>query len=129
MALGRGPDLMFIKITLLILELSLVGIYGAFGFAKTFRTQKVKEQMPWAGNRSEHFIRFIGVSELTGALGILVVMLTDGLQWLAVLAAGGFTLIQILAIFTEHLPRKEYKVLPFNLMLLAFSTFMLAGYL
>lgn len=62
---------MFMKATLLVMELSLVGVYGAFGFLKTFRTQKVKEQMPWAGNRSEHFIRFIGVSELTGALGVL----------------------------------------------------------
>lgn len=120
---------MFMKITLLILEVSLIGIYGTFGFLKTFRTQKSKEQMPWARDRSESFIRFIGISELLGVSGILTVVFTSGFPWLAVLAAGGFTLIQILAIFTEHLPKKEYKILPFNLMLLSFSTFMLVSYL
>ncbi|MBL8063680.1 MAG: DoxX family protein [Anaerolineales bacterium] len=117
------------KITFIVFQLSLVGIYGAFGFLKTFRTQKAKEQMPWARNRSEFFIRFVGVSELVGALVILLAVLTGGFPWLTILAAAGFTLIQILAIFTEHLPKKEYKVLPFNVMLLSFSIFVLASYL
>jgi hypothetical protein len=117
------------EITLMVIELSLVGIYGAFGFLKTFRTQRVKEQMPWAKDRSARFIRFIGISELVGALIILLAMLTSYLPWLAICAAIGFSLIQILAIFTEHLPKKEYKVLPFNIMLLSFSVFALVSYL
>lgn len=120
---------MFMKITLLVFELSLIGIYGVFGFVKTFRTQSAKEKMPWARGRSERFIRFVGMAELLGALGILAVVLTNGFPWLAILAAGGLTLIQILAIFTEHLPKKEYKVLPFNLMLISFSIFLLVSYL
>jgi hypothetical protein len=119
---------MFMKITLWVFELSLVGIYGAFGFLKTFRTQKAREQMPWAKNRPERFVRFVGISELCGALGILMAVVTGRFPWLVILAAGGFTLIQILAIFTEHLPKKEYKVLPFNVMLLSFSIFVLASY-
>jgi hypothetical protein len=117
------------EITLMVIELSLVGIYGAFGFLKTFRTQRVKEQMPWARDRSERFIRFIGISELLGALIILLSVLTGYLAWLAILAAIGFSVIQILAIFTEHLPKKEYKLLPFNIMLLCFSVFTLVSYL
>jgi hypothetical protein len=120
---------MFMKITLLVFELSLVGIYGAFGFLKTFRTQKSKEQMPWARDRSERFIRFIGISELLGTLVILLAVLTGDFQWLAIVTTIGFSLIQILAIFTEHLPKKEYKVLPFNIMLLSFSIFVLVSYL
>jgi hypothetical protein len=58
------------KITLLVFELSLVGIYGAFGFLKTFRTQMAKEKMSWARNRSDRFICFIGLSELFGAPGM-----------------------------------------------------------
>ena len=46
------------EITLMVFELSLVGIYGAFGFLKTFRTQKAKEQMPWARDRSRAFHPF-----------------------------------------------------------------------
>lgn len=117
------------EITLVVIELSLVGIYGAFGFLKTFRAQRVKEQMPWAKDRSERFIRFVGVSELLGALLILIAMLTGSFAWLAIFAAIGFSLIQILAIVTEHLPKKEYKVLPFNIMLLSFSAFTLFSYL
>ena len=120
---------MFLKITLLVFELSLIGIYGAFGFVKTFLTRDAKEQMPWAKDRSERFIRFVGISELLGALGILAVVVTGGFPWLAILAAGGFTLIQLLVIFTEHLPKREYKVLPFNLMLLSFSVFTLVSHL
>ena len=117
------------EITLMVIELSLVGIYGAFGFLKTFRTQRVKEQMPWARDRSERFIRFMGMSELLGALVILLVVLTGDFSWLAISAAIGFSLIQTLAIFTEHLPKKEYKLLPFNIMLLSFSVFTLVSYL
>jgi hypothetical protein len=117
------------EIALMVIELSLVGIYGAFGFLKTFRTQRVKEQMPWAKDRSERFIRFIGISELVGALGILLAVLTANFPWLAIFAAIGFSLIQILAMFTEHLPKKEYKVLPLNIMLLSFSVFTLVSYL
>lgn len=119
---------MFMKITLMVFELSLVGIYGAFGFLKTFRTQKAKEQMPWARDRSPRFIRFVGISELLGALVILLAAITGDFLWLAIFAAIGFSLIQILAIFTEHLPKKEYKVLPFNIMLLSFSVLTLVGY-
>jgi hypothetical protein len=117
------------EITLMVIELSLVGIYGAFGLLKTFRTQWVKEQMPWARDRSERFIRFVGISELLGALIILLSVLTGYLAWLAIFAAIGFSVIQILAIFTEHLPKKEYKLLPFNIMLLCFSVFTLVSYL
>lgn len=113
----------------MVIEFSLVGIYSAFGFLKTFRTKRVKEQMPWARKRSERFIRFIGISELVGGLVILLATLTGNFAWLAIFAAIGFSLIQILAIFTEHLPKKEYKVLPFNIMLLSFSVFTLYSYL
>jgi hypothetical protein len=35
--------------------------------------------------------------------------------------------IQLLAIFTEHLPKKEYNVLPINIVLLALSALVLLG--
>jgi hypothetical protein len=36
-------------------------------------------------------------------------------------------MIQLLAIFNEHLPKKEYNVLPVNILLLALSTFVVFG--
>ena len=62
--------------------------------------------MAWAKDRSENFIRFVGIAELLGAIGIVLPMLTGILPWLTPLAAIGLTLIQLFAIFTEHLPKK-----------------------
>ena len=44
-------------------------------------------------------------------------MLTSVLPWLTPLAAIGLTLVQLLAIFAEHIPNKEFKSLPMNLVL------------
>jgi hypothetical protein len=42
-------------------------------------------------------------------------------------AAIGLTLVQGFAIFTEHLPKKEYKFLPLNLYFAAMSIFVIIG--
>jgi uncharacterized membrane protein YphA (DoxX/SURF4 family) len=49
------------------------------------------------------------------------------MPWLTPLAAIGLALIQILAIFTEHLPKKEYNVIPVNVVLLALALFVVIG--
>jgi len=33
----------------------------------------------------------------------------------------------LLAIFTEHLPKKEYNIIPMNIVLLALSVFIIVG--
>jgi uncharacterized membrane protein YphA (DoxX/SURF4 family) len=83
--------------------------------------------MPWAKDRTVNFVRFMGVIELLGVLGMLLPMLTGILPWLTPVAAIGLVLIQVLAILTEHLPKKEYKGLPMNLILLALSLFVAIG--
>ena len=83
--------------------------------------------MSWAKNRSDGFVRFVGTSELLGALGLILPLLTGVLPWLTPIAAIGLALIQLLAIFTEHLPKKEYNILPINSLLLALSIFVLVG--
>lgn len=116
-----------LNIGLWIVQASLLGIYGSYGVYKTFFTSRAKEKMPWAKNRSENFIRIVGIAELLGALGVVLPMLTGVLVWLTPLAAIGLTLVQISAIFTEHLPKKEYKLLPLNLYFMAMSIFVLIG--
>lgn len=97
------------------------------GVMKTFQTAKAKEQFPWAKNRSDGFVRFVGISELLGALGLILPLVTGIVPWLTVLAAIGLTLIQLLAIFTKHLPKKEYNILPVNFTLLALAVFVIIG--
>jgi uncharacterized membrane protein YphA (DoxX/SURF4 family) len=114
-------------IALWIAQVLLLALYGMAGAMKTFQVAKVREQMSWAKNRSDAFIRFVGISELLGALGMLLPILTGILPWLTPLAAIGLGVIQLLAIFSEHLPKKEYNVIPVNVILLALSVFILVG--
>jgi uncharacterized membrane protein YphA (DoxX/SURF4 family) len=58
---------------------------------------------------------------------MLLPMLTGILPWLTPVAALGLVLVQVLAIFTEHTPNKEYKALPFNLVLLLLAAFVAYG--
>jgi uncharacterized membrane protein YphA (DoxX/SURF4 family) len=115
------------NIALWIVQVLLALLYAMSGILKTFQTAKAKQQFPWAKNRSDEFVRFVGTSELLGALGLILPLVTGILPWLTVLAAVGLTLIQLLAIFTEHLPKREYNVIPMNLVLLALSMFVVIG--
>jgi hypothetical protein len=115
------------NIVLWIVQGLLAVMYLMAGLIKTFRTSKAKEQFPWAKNRSDSFVRFVGTSEMLGALGLILPMLTSILPWLTLLAATGLSLIQVLAITTEHLPKREYQVLPMNVVLLALSMFVVFG--
>jgi len=116
-----------LNIALWIAQIFLAAMYGMAGGMKTFRTAKTKEQFPWAKNRSEGFVRFVGISELLGALGLILPIITGLMPWLTILAAAGLILIQLLAIFTEHLPKKEYNVIPINVLLIAISAFIVFG--
>jgi hypothetical protein len=116
-----------LNIGLWIAQVSLLGIYGAYGVYKTFFTEKAKEKMNWTNGRSDNFIRFVGIAELLGAIGVVLPMVTGTLPWVTVLAAVGLTLVQGFAIFTEHLPKKEYKFLPLNLYFTAMSIFVIIG--
>ena len=115
------------NIALWVAQILLLGMYGMAGAMKTFQTAKAKEMLPWAKDRSDTFVRFVGISELLGALGLILPLLTGILAWLTPTAAIGLTVIQILAIFTEHLPKKEYQVIPMNIVLLALSIFVIVG--
>lgn len=116
-----------LNIGLWIVQVSLLGIYGFYGVYKTFFTAKAKEKMTWTHGRSDNFIRFVGIVEMLGALGVVLPMVMSILPFITMLAAIGLTLLQGFAIFTEHLPKKEYKILPLNLYFAAMSIFIIIG--
>jgi uncharacterized membrane protein YphA (DoxX/SURF4 family) len=115
------------NIALWVAQVLLLGMFGMAGVMKTFMTAKAKETLPWAKERSDGFVRFVGISELLGALGMFLPLLTGILPWLTALAAVGFAIIQVLAIFTVHGPKKEYNVIPMNVVLLALAVFVAWG--
>ena len=115
------------NIGLWIVQGLLAALYLMAGGRKTFRTAQVKEKMEPMRNYSDGMVRFIGISEMLGALGLILPLVTGILPWLTVLAAIGLTVIQVLAIFTVHLPRKEFNALPMNALLLTLSAFITFG--
>ena len=115
------------NIALWIAQVLLAAMYLMTGSMKTFMTPRAKETLPWAKDRSDGFVRFVGTSELRGALGLVLPLVTGILPWLTPLAAVGLSLIQVFAISTVHLPKKEYNVIPVNVVLLAISAFVVFG--
>lgn len=57
------------NIVLWIIQGLLAVLFLMAGGMKTFQTAKAKEQLPWARNRSDAFVRFVGISELLGSTG------------------------------------------------------------
>ena len=117
------------NIALWIAQGLLAAIYLMVGSMKAFQPAKVREnpRMTWAHGRPDNYIRFVGTTEVLGALGLILPLATGILPWLTVLAGIGLTLVQLLAIFTEHLPKKEYDVIPLNIVLLALPIFVVIG--
>ena len=115
------------EIALWVSQVLLAGFFGMAGVFKSTQTEKAKEQMVWARESGTGFVLFVAISEVLGALGMFLPILTGILPWLTPLAAIGFAIIQFLAIVAVHLPRKEYAILPVNAVALALSLFVVYG--
>jgi len=87
---------------------------------------QVAQQIPWAGDVPEAFLRLIGVVDLAAGLGLLLPALTRIAPRLTVWAAVGSIALQVCAM-AFHLGRGEYPVVPMNLTILAISAFVLWG--
>jgi hypothetical protein len=83
--------------------------------------------MGWVNDFSQSQVRMIGLLEVLGALGVILPAATGILPWLTPLAAGGLVLTMLGAMLI-HLRRKEYQVLPVNLVLLILAAVIVIGY-
>jgi hypothetical protein len=101
--------------------------FASAGFMKaTMPIADLAANMPWAGDVPEALVRFIGLSELAGAVGLV---LPAALRWkpaLTPLAALGLVTIMVLASLF-HLSRGEAMVLPVNATLGALAAFVAWG--
>ncbi|MEO6015229.1 MAG: DoxX family protein [Devosia sp.] len=97
----------------------------AGGMKATQPIDKLAVQMKWPSDYPR-LTRFIGVSEVLGAVGLILPLLTGIFVWLTPLAAICLVAVQILAI-GFHVMRKEPQVLPVNFVLLALAAFVAWG--
>ena len=82
--------------------------------------------MGWAENAPFLLIKFIGLAEVAGALGLILPAATRIMPDLTKLAAAGLSVIMVLAAGL-HITRGEFEVVPVNVILFALSAFVIWG--
>ena len=117
------------EIAIWIVSGLLALLYLSAGFTKTFSPiDKLTVRMPYVETIGAKGIRFVGIVEMLGAIGLILPRLVDIAPWLAIAAAFGLALVQVLAI-PLHAVRKEWKAIPINVLLIAAPLFVAIGLL
>jgi hypothetical protein len=102
----------------------------AFGMAGTMKTTQpmdvLVQKMVWPGALPAALVRFIGTSELLGALGLILPSATRIKPGLTPLAGAGLVTIMLLA-SAFHASRGELGVVPVNLVLGGLAAFVAWG--
>lgn len=86
----------------------------------------LKSGVTWTDRFPLTTVRTIGISELLGAIGLILPWLLNIVPVLTPLAATGLALLQLLAIF-HHAKHKESKAIVFNVVLLSLAAFVAYG--
>jgi uncharacterized membrane protein len=109
----------------------LQGLLGAaFITAGLLKATQPKEKLPasmtWTQRRGAGTIKFIGVMELLGGLGLILPWAAGIASVLTPIAAVGLLVVMLLAI-VDHVRAKEHGVLPVNLALGAIALVIAIG--
>ncbi len=115
-------------IGLWVAQVALAAMFLMAGFMKltSSPTDMVAMGMLWAENAPVALIRFIGLAEVLGAVGVILPAATRILPDLTKLAAAGLAVIMVLAAGL-HTYRGEFEVLPMNAILFALAAFVIWG--
>lgn len=110
-------------------QIALAAVFGMAGISKSFLqpADLINIGVNYATDLPLWLLRFIGTSELLGAIGIILPALTRILPRLTPLAAAGFITLQTLAIGFHATRGEIIAVLPFNLALLGLALFVFWG--
>lgn len=99
------------------------------GFMKGFTPlEGLKKNMSWVSVTPAALVRFIGIAELLGALGLILPILTGIQPWLTIAAAIGLVVVMLCAA-VFHAARKEYSQITPSLILLLLSAFIVVGHI
>jgi putative oxidoreductase len=97
------------------------------GSGKAFQPlDKLAQRMTWVSAAPPALVRFIGASEMLGAVGLILPAALHILPWLTVAAAIGLALVMLLAA-VFHTSRKEYPHIGLNVVLLLLVVFITVG--
>ncbi len=121
------PGSTAIHVTLWIVQLLLAAAFGMAGVMKA--TQPIADlatALGWPGDLPAGLVRFIGASELAGALGLVLPSATRIRPLLTPLAAIGLVIVMVLAA-VFHVSRGEWFALPSNVVLGGLAAFVAWG--
>ncbi len=104
----------------------LAAVYLMVGCVKLLRGKALGQRMPWVEAFPGVVVRFIGLCEIAGALGLVLPQATGKLVWLTPVAAVGLALLQLLAI-AVHRRRGETQQLGINVVLLVLALVVAVG--
>lgn len=108
-------------------QVLLCAVYLPAGLMKLLSpVTQVAQQIPWAADVPEWFVRTIGLVDIAAGIGILLPALLRMMPQLTVLAALGSILLQVCAM-VFHAWRGEWMVLPFNVVILLLSYWVWRG--
>jgi len=116
------------NIILWIIQGILAAMFTMAGLTKSTQPiEKIlKTGVTWADRFPMATVRLIGISELLGALGLILPWLLKIAPVLTPVAASGLAFVQLTAIF-HHAKHKEGKAIAFNMVLLTMSVFVAYG--
>jgi hypothetical protein len=115
------------NVVLWIIQALLAVAYALTGSMKAFRPlEQLSKNMGWVSAVPAALVRFIGIAEVLGAIGLILPMLTNNAPGLTVVAAAGLALVQVCAI-VFHLSRNEARMVPGNVVLLLLALFIVIG--
>ena len=116
------------NIGLWVAQLALAAMFLMAGFMKltTSPADMAAMGMLWAENAPVALIKFIGLAEVAGALGVILPAATRIMPDLTKLAALGLATIMVLA-SCVHTYRGEFEVLPVNFVLFALAILVVWG--
>ena len=87
---------------------------------------ELAQSLPYTADLPGWLVRFIGVSEVAGALGLILPALTRRLPGLTPLAGLGLCIVMVLAT-GFHLMRAEYSAMPMTIVIGAVAAFVAWG--
>ena len=94
--------------TIWIIQGILAAMFTMAGVMKSTQPiEKLAPKMPWVNDYSPGMVRFVGISELLGAIGLIVPMATGILPILTPIAAAALALVMVLAA-VYHIRKAEY---------------------
>lgn len=115
------------NIVLWILQGLLGAAFIAAGAMKAIQPkEKLPANMTWTQRYGAGTVKFIGVMELLGGLGLILPWATGIATVLTPIAAVGLLVVMLLAI-VDHVRAKEYGVIPINLVLGAIALVIAIG--